>query len=360
MLKTQGVAWGHSALILALVAFAAWKFLPARSQAAPVRLRIGAAVGMVAALAIALKLFGPAMRVEPNGLKSSSPAGNGFALGGLLAIWLIHRKLFAHTPDGSAGLLGSARFGSRADVIGLARNDGDLIIGRSHNSGKVLHYDGPAHLLTIAPTRSGKGVGTIIPNLLAANRSIICIDPKGENARVTGRRRETFGPVHYLDPFGLSGHPTASWNPLATLDPDSLDLAEDAMTPADALVFDEACAGDPHWNEDAKALIAGIILHTVCDPDLHRRTLGTVRDGLTLAPDAFSALLAAMQASMAARGLVARAANRHLAKSDREAASILSSAQRHTISSTARASPPRPIAAISGSRTSRPASAPCS
>ena len=327
-LKSREIAWGPGALALAF-AFAAWKYIPARAKASDAKIRIGAGVGMVALLFVGLKLFGPAMDVNSKGLKVPTFTGIGYLLGGLVAIWLIHRALFSRVVDQGSGMLGSARFGGKADVAALARNDGDLIIGRS-GDGKLLRYDGPAHLLTIAPTRSGKGVGTIIPNLLTANRSIICIDPKGENARITGRQREAYGPVHYLDPFGLSGRPTASYNPLALLDPESLDLAEDAMTLADALVFDESGGGDPHWNEEAKALIAGIILHTVCDAELRRRNLSTVRDCLTLAPDDFRALLATMQASQAARGLVARAANRHLSKSDREAAGVLSSAQRHT------------------------------
>src|SRR3546814_4994949 len=92
-------------------------------------------------------------------------------------------------------LLGSAAFGGIDDVRALASNKGDLLIGRSFRTGKLLRYDGPAHLLTMAPTRSGKGVGTIIPNLLTIDRSVICIDPKGENARVTARTRATKGKV---------------------------------------------------------------------------------------------------------------------------------------------------------------------
>ncbi|MGO7345706.1 type IV secretory system conjugative DNA transfer family protein, partial [Rhizobium johnstonii] len=89
-----------------------------------------------------------------------------------------------------------------------------LLIGRANNSGRLLRYSGPAHLLTMAPTRSGKGVGTIIPNLLTADRSIICIDPKGENAIIAGDARENFGPVHILDPFGVTGGPSAAFNPM--------------------------------------------------------------------------------------------------------------------------------------------------
>ena len=225
--------------------------------------------------------------------------------------------------------LGSAAFGSRADVKALATNSGDLLIGRSAETKKLLRYDGAAHLLTIAPTRSGKGVGTIIPNLLTANRSVVCIDPKGENARVTMRQRERFGPVHCLDPFGISGRATSRYNPLDRLDAGSLDLAEDAMTLADALVFDEA-ETEAHWNEEAKALISGIILYVVCHDDPAHRNLTSVRDYLTLAPDDFTALLTVMQASDGAGGLIARAANRYLSKSHREAAGVLSGAQRHT------------------------------
>ncbi len=183
----------------------------------------------------------------------------------------------------------------------------------------------------MAPTRTGKGVGTIIPNLLTADRSVICIDPKGENTGVTDRACEQFGPVHILDPFGVTGKISAVFNPLDILDPDGLDVADDANTPADALVFDEpSMAGDAHWNEEAKALIAGLLLKIVVAESPGRRTLATLREYLTLAPQRFLGLLARMQDMDEADGLIARAANRNLGKSDRKAAGVLSAAQRHT------------------------------
>ena len=226
---------------------------------------------------------------------------------------------------------GSARFATDKEMAPLARTDSGLLIGREPKSKKLLRYAGPAHLLTMAPTRTGKGVGTIIPNLFTADRSVICIDPKGENARIAGRARQKFGPVHVLDPFGVTGQPSAAFNPLDQLDPAGLDVAEDASTLADALVFDEpGMTGEAHWNEEAKALIAGLILQVAASEPRDRRNLATLREYLTLAPEAFAALLKNMQASTAANGLIARAANRHLGKSDREAAGVLSAAQRHT------------------------------
>ena len=229
-------------------------------------------------------------------------------------------------PDGD-DTHGSARFATDRETRPLTQSEG-LLIGRDARSGKLLRYAGPAHLLTIAPTRTGKGVGTIIPNLLDYPGSVVCIDPKGENARVTARHRAKFGPVHVLDPFGVTGLPGAAFNPLDRIDPAGLDLADDCMTLADALVYDAPGeAGEAHWNEEAKALISGLILSIVTSEPAPTRNLATLRDRLTLAPQAFAAQLEAMQAQ---GGLAARAANRHLGKSDREAAGVLSAAQRHT------------------------------
>jgi len=232
---------------------------------------------------------------------------------------------------GSADTHGTAHFASQADIDALTKTREGLLIGREGPGGKLMRYDGPAHLLTMAPTRSGKGVGTIIPNLLLQNRSVVCIDPKGENARITARTRSAFGPVHILDPFGVTGRPSAAYNPLAALDPHSPDIAEDAALLADALVYDApGQAGEAHWNEEAKALITGLILHIAATETRDRRQLGTLRDHLTLAPVDFAALLVQMQGNPACNGLIRRAANRHLSKSDREAAGVLSAAQRHT------------------------------
>lgn len=181
-----------------------------------------------------------------------------------LAFRFITNPLILHFGDMADDTHGSARFATNREVAPLTRSGSGLLIGRDGKTGKLMRYDGPAHLLTMAPTRTGKGVGTIIPNLLTADRSVICIDPKGENARIAGRARKSFGPVHVLDPFGVTGLSSAAFNPLDGLDAAGLDVAEDASTLADALVFDEpGMAGEAHWNEEAKALIAGLILKIV-------------------------------------------------------------------------------------------------
>ncbi|NEJ98854.1 type IV secretory system conjugative DNA transfer family protein, partial [Rhizobium ruizarguesonis] len=253
------------------------------------------------------------------------------AFAAVLLSRLLSTPLITHFGSAVDDTHGSARFAGRREIAPLTKAEGGLLIGRANSSGRLLRYSGPAHLLTMAPTRSGKGVGTIIPNLLTADRSIICIDPKGENAQIAGDAREKFGPVHILDPFGITGKATAAFNPMDGVDPNNVDVAEDATTLADALVFDEpGLSGDAHWNEEAKALIAGLLLHVIASQPDDKRTLTTLRHLLTMAPAAFQNLLHEMQGNDAISGLIARAANRHLGKSDREASGVLSAAQRHT------------------------------
>lgn len=235
--------------------------------------------------------------------------------------------LFRKDRDDSHG---SARFASKDERKAFQSEDG-LLIGRDIGTGKLLRYDGPAHLLTLAPTRAGKGVGTVIPNLLTVPRSVLVIDPKGENAVIAGEARKRLGAVHILDPFGVTGLPASAYNPLGRLSANSLDLGEDAASLSEALVMDPpGQQSDAHWNEEAKALLSGLIMFAVAHEDADRKTLATVREYLTLPPEKFRTFLELMQDSTSAGGLIARAANRFLGKSDREAASVMSSAQRHT------------------------------
>jgi type IV secretion system protein VirD4 len=284
---------------------------------------VGFIVGTIAATVVmlAIALVGPA---PSPALQSAIKLVGGLAGAGLgLLRWSLRSAPL--TSD----VHGTARFASQKEAQRLLGGDG-LLVGRGVK-GELLRYGGPAHLLTIAPTRSGKGVGAIIPNLLTADRSVLCIDPKGENARIAARARRRLGPGFVLDPFEVSGEPGAAFNPLAGLRDDSLDLAEDAALIAEALVYDPPRqVSDAHWNEEAKALLAGVILHVVSTCAANERNLVKVRALLTDAPQAFQRLLLTMQSSGAAGGLVARAANRHLAKSERETAGVLSSAHRHT------------------------------
>src|ERR1700733_11903666 len=83
----------------------------------------------------------------------------------------------------------------------------------------LLCYDSDAHLITVAPTRSGKGRGVIVPNLLHYAGPVVVLDPKGENYQVTARRRREMGqPVIKLDPFHVLDEHTDGLNPFDVFD----------------------------------------------------------------------------------------------------------------------------------------------
>ena len=294
-------------------------------------LALGALGGGVAAFLVGLAFLDAPLGSSPwHWLVIAPLLGIGLTVAFFHWLALSNAELVFGSLTGAGDSHGSAHLMDRRELRGL-EEAGGLLIGRNPGTGRLLRYDGPAHLLTLAPTRAGKGVGTVIPNLLTAERSVLVIDPKGENARIAGKAREGFGPLHVLDPFGVSGHPPAALNPLDRLSAESLDLGEDAASLADALVIDPPGAvGDAHWNEEARALLGGLVMFAVAHEDEDRRTLASVREYLTLPPDRWAALLGLMADSDAAGGLVARAANRTLGKAEREAAAVLSTAQRHT------------------------------
>ena len=220
---------------------------------------------------------------------------------------------------------GSAHWGSGED---LRREDG-LLLGR--HGGSLLRLAGEGHVLTVAPTRSGKGVSSVIPNLLDHAGSALVTDPKGENYAVTARYRDERGQaVHAFDPFGLVGG-SAAYNPLDLVDPASPDALDDARMLADMLVLPEGREGDQaFWNEEARAVLTGLILHVASSAPAELRTLTHVRSLLTLRPEQLRELLDEMVESPAIDGLVARSAARILQKAERERSGVISTAQSHT------------------------------
>ena len=205
-----------------------------------------------------------------------------------------------------------------------------LILGR--HGRHLLRLRTDQHILTLAPTRSGKGVSSIIPNLLTYRGSMLVIDPKGENAIITARHRAAMGQkVHVLDPWGITGLPTACFNPFDALDPLGRDLGEDASLIAEALVQSvNVGEGDNFWTEEARALVSGLVLHIATSVPDHLRNLPHLRALLTQGPKEFQDMLTGMSKSPAAGGLVARAGNRMRQKADKEFSGVVSSAQSQT------------------------------
>jgi type IV secretion system protein VirD4 len=117
------------------------------------------------------------------------------------------------------------------------------------------------HVLITASTRGGKGRDVIVPNLFTYPGAVFVLDPKGENAQQTHEHRQKFGPVLVLDPFGVSGLPSARFNPLRYLAGES--MITDAQTFADAMIV-----GENYFPSSARQLLTGLILYVVAEPDL--------------------------------------------------------------------------------------------
>ena len=117
------------------------------------------------------------------------------------------------------------------------------------------------HLMTIAPTGSGKGRSAIIPTLLSYTGPVIVIDPKGENYQVTARRRREMGQqVFKLDPFGVTGSESNEFNLIDTIDVDDVGAYDQAMAMAE-LIAPGRSVSDPFWDESARLLLGALILH---------------------------------------------------------------------------------------------------
>jgi len=146
------------------------------------------------------------------------------------------------------------------------------------------------HILTVAGSRSGKGITRIIPNLLLWQDNVICIDPKGENATVTAHnsiRAQAF----VIDPYELvknvsrpsegaassAGKPfRAKYNPLQDIDPYSSTATEEIKVLLEAMVFPQS-EQNQEWERTPKMVIGGLIAHVLTSPDYaHDRSLVTV------------------------------------------------------------------------------------
>ena len=227
---------------------------------------------------------------------------------------------------------GSARWATPDEVAGagLAAPEGVPLHSLSFGNGvqAPLRYNGNRHLVTIAPNRSGKGATSIIPTLLEYPGSALVIDPKGQNAAVTARRRQEMGQnVLILNPFGVHDLAQSCFNPLSILDPASDDLVRDTATLAEALIV-YGGHGDSHWTDSARELVQALLLDVVTDPDLlteDSRTLAEVRRRLTLPRSRLTVEFERMSASQVLGGLLATKASRYVDDS-REINSIISTA----------------------------------
>jgi type IV secretion system protein VirD4 len=182
----------------------------------------------------------------------------------IVALLNIHqnRKLTENTED----LHGSARWANEEDIqqSGLTNQKHGVYIGAWHDEKadrlEYLKHAGPEHILAFAPTRSGKGVGLVIPSLLGWEGSAVIFDIKGENWDRTAGYRVAAGHVCFR--FAPVEEHSARFNPLAEVRIGTLREVSDAQNIAEMLCRSgKESSHDEHWIKSATSLITGLILH---------------------------------------------------------------------------------------------------
>jgi type IV secretion system protein VirD4 len=217
---------------------------------------------------------------------------------------------------------GSARWADKREVrrAGLLGHDG-VVLGRLGD--RYLRHNGPEHVLCFAPTRSGKGVGLVIPTLLTWPYSTIVHDIKGENFHLTSGFRARFGSVLLFDPTNPA---SAAYNPLLEIRKGDYEV-RDAQNIADILVDPEgALERRNHWEKTSHSLLVGAILHVLyAEAD---KTLAGVANFLSdpsrEIETTLNAMLATPHLGERVHPVVASAARELLNKSENERSGVLS------------------------------------
>lgn len=220
---------------------------------------------------------------------------------------------------------GSARWAEPEEIraAGLLGPDG-VVLGRLDRD--YLRHDGPEHVLCFAPTRSGKGVGLVVPTLLTWPGSTIIHDIKGENWGLTAGFRSHHGRTMLFDPTNPA---SSAYNPLLEVRRGDKEV-RDVQNIADILVDPEGALDKRnHWEKTSHSLLVGAILHVLyAEAD---KTLAGVANFLSDPKRPVEATLRAMMntshlGEAGVHPVIASSARELLNKSDNERSGVLSTA----------------------------------
>ena len=248
------------------------------------------------------------------------------ASGGILSIVVAFvMSALRAREEKTAATYGSARWAASEEIrsANLLGSDG-VVLGRFQE--RYLRHDGPEHILCFAPTRSGKGVGLVVPTLLTWPGSCIVHDIKGENWALTAGFRSRHGRVLLFDPTNAN---SAAYNPLLEVRRGEWEV-RDVQNIADVLVDPEgALERRNHWEKTSHSLLVGAILHVLyAEPD---KTLAGVANFLSDPRRPIETTLRAMMTTShlgeaGPHPVIASAARELLNKSENERSGVLSTA----------------------------------
>lgn len=271
---------------------------------------------------------------------------NAFLLIGLIVLLDTFVALFLYEKRRrleNTGLYGSARWLKTKELMKLGFFTGKGVVlaqtdeasykskggpegltWKQTSNGRLLYSNGPSHVLLAAPTRKGKGVGTIIPTLAGGWReSVVVYDIKKENWEKTAGFRRKFSHVIRFEP---GADYTARWNPMLEIRPgknDTKDVQNFVTILSNLGVKEER---EPHWRLAAEQLLVGVILHVLYSSE--DKSLAAVYDFLNSSDKKtmFETMLETRHRDDMTHPAVATAARNMLNKPENELGSIVSTA----------------------------------
>jgi type IV secretion system protein VirD4 len=174
-----------------------------------------------------------------------------------LALLLTPLLLF-FGPGTKQSLFGDARFAKENEIkkAGLFGDKG-IIIGKK--GGRYLMFEGQQHAIISAPTRSGKGIGIVIPNLLNWPESVVVLDIKQENWDITSAYRAKFGQACYLFNPAAADYRTHRYNPLSYINEDP-NFRIDDIQKIGNMLFPDHPGTDVIWTATPRSLFLGVCL----------------------------------------------------------------------------------------------------
>ncbi len=208
--------------------------------------------------------------------------------GGMLSLLLPVALAYRRTKKASGeknDLHGSAHWadGEEVKVAGILpteKNQGGVLFGQyddGKNAPVYLRHKGPEHIMVFAPTRSGKGVGVVIPTLLSWDESVLVHDIKGENWHLTsGFRQQAMG--QRVIKFDPTSPDSARFNPLAEIRLDG-NLVKDVQNIATMVVDPDGKGLNDHWAKTGFDLLTGVLLFVLLSDDVGKgdKCLSTVQ-----------------------------------------------------------------------------------
>ena len=218
----------------------------------------------------------------PNEIMSAGSMGMLVTTVGLLGV-AIAKVVASNTSKANEYLHGSARWAEKKDIqaAGLlprprtvlevvtgkeeATATGVYVGGWEDKDGSFyyLRHSGPEHVLCYAPTRSGKGVGLVVPTMLSWPASAVITDLKGELWALTAgwRKKHAKNRVLRFEPASSSGG--ICWNPLDEIRLGTEFEVGDVQNLAQLIVDPDGKGLDSHWQKTAFSLLVGVILHAL-------------------------------------------------------------------------------------------------